>query len=189
MALSTYVADGIQVQFKMIQGKPHPMFRDRTSPNKLVRLGIAFRSSDAPIGYFPFYCANDFDMSGDVSLTEWALAHAPVNLSAAASPHTLLIQESLADVEFTGAGSEDAVDIQQSVKRDLNQQAMAAASGVFVDGVMLALGGPTINSMVGQLVKSPVRQFVISKSISAATKAYLKSTTPMDADRLLDGVP
>lgn len=180
MALKQYRSGDADILFKVIKG---------TYNGKSVALGIAFRTHDAPIGYFPFYGAKDFDFSGETSLKEEILARLPIDLSAAGSPHTLLIKEAAGDVEFLGAGDGDMTDIQQLVKRDLVRHAMACASGVFVDGIMLALGGPTIKSLVDQFVKSKIQQFILSKAITGATKKYLKEQGNLDVDRLLSHVP
>lgn len=180
MALKQYTSGHANILFKVING---------TYKGRTVALGIAFRTPDAPIGYFPFYGANDFDFSGETSLKEQILARLPIDLSAAGSPHSLLIKEAASDVEFLGSGDEHLTDIQQLVKRDLVRHAMAYASGVFVDGVMLALGGPTIRSLVDQFVKSKIRQFILSKAMTGATKAYLKQQGNLDIDRLLSHVP
>jgi hypothetical protein len=189
VTLKRYSADNTLILFKVIKGKAHPTFTDRTSPNKLFSLGIAFRTSNAPIGYFPFYGANDFDMSGDTSFTEQVLARLPINFSAAASPHTLLVQEAWADVEFAGAGDADLIDIQGALKRDTLNVAMRAASGVFIDSLMVALGGPAIKTVVEQFVQSKVRQFILSRSMSAATKALIKQHAQVDTSKILDEVP
>jgi hypothetical protein len=189
MALKRYSTGNTDVLFKIIQGKPHPTFRGVHSRNVPVDLGMAFRTSDTPIGYLPFFSAKDFNLSGETSFKEEVLARMPIDLSSAASPHTILIQETLADVEFTGSGSEVLADIQQLVKKDVLRRAMAAASGVLVDGIMLALGGPAIRTAVDQLVASKVKQFILSRSISAATKKYLKEHGGVDAGALLNDVP
>jgi hypothetical protein len=117
------------------------------------------------------------------------MARLPIDLSAAGSPHTLLIKEAAGDVEFLGSGDENLTDIQQLVKKDLLRHAMACASGVFVDGVMLTLGGPAIKSMVEQFVKSGVRQFILSKAISGGIKNRLKAQGNFERDRFLTSAP
>jgi len=93
---------------------------------------------------------HDFDLSGQTSFKEEVLARLPIDFSAAASPHTLLIQQASEDPEFAGNGEADLPDIGQAVRHDRLQHAMNAASGVLVDGLMAALGGPAIKSLVGQ---------------------------------------
>jgi hypothetical protein len=189
MTLKQYRQDGTQVFFKVINGRPHPSFVEATSKNKSFNIGIAFRTHDAPIGYFPFYGANDFNFSGDTSFKEEVLARLPISLSSVASPHSLLIKETAGDVEFLGSGDEKLEDIQQLVKNDLLRHAMVSASGVFIDGIMVALGGPAIKSVVNQLIKSKVKQFVLSRAISGAAKKYLKENSGFDANKFLSDIP
>jgi hypothetical protein len=180
MTLKQYRSGGNLILYKVV----HHNHRGR-----MVALGIAFRTQDAPIGYFPFFGADDFDFSGETSLREELLARLPINLSAAGSPHSLLIKEAAGDVEFLGSGDGDLTDIQQLVKKDLLRHAMACASGVFVDGIMLALGGPAITSVVGQFTKSKVQQFILSKAISSAAKKHIKEQGRVDVSSLLNHVP
>lgn len=180
MALRQYKSGDSYILYKIIIGTPN---------GKPVNLGIAFRTPDGPIGYLPFYGANDFDFSGETSLKEELMARLPINLSAARSPHTALIRAAAGDVEFLGSGEADIIDIQQLVKGDLLSHAMACASGVFVDGIMMALGGPAIKSVVNQLINSKLRQFIISKAISSSAKRHLKEQGNIDVGRLLSHVP
>ena len=189
MTLKTYTSGDTKIWFKVIKGKPHPGFRDAAFNNQLFSLGIAFRTRDAPIGYFPFYGPKDFNLSGETSFKEQVLSRLPIDFSAAASPHTLLISEASEDVEFLGAGDGDTTDIQQAVKTDRLSHAMRAASGVFIDGVMASLGGPAIKSVVDQLIQSKVKQFLLSRAITGAAKNHLKSQSHFDVDRFLSGVP
>ena len=180
MSLKQYKSGDMQIFYKIIQGS----FKGR-----VVSLGIAFRTYDAPIGYLPFYGVNDFDFSGETSLKEELMARLPINLSSVASPHTLLIKEAAGDPEFTGSGDENSIDIQQTVKKDLLGYAMACASGIFVDGIMTALGGPVIKSLASKLIQSKVKQFIVSKGISGVTKKYLKEQSNFDTGKLLSSVP
>jgi hypothetical protein len=189
MALQEYRKGSMTVMFKVIQGKPHPTFSIGRSGQKLVDLGIAFRSVDGPIGYLPFYGAKDFDLNGDTSRKEAFLARLPIDLSSVASPHTLLLKEAAGDVEFLGSGSEALMDIQMAVKNDLRRHAMSCASGVLIDGVMVALGGPAIKSLVEHMVKAKVKQFMLSKAMSGAVKTYLKDQASLDADMFLRLAP
>jgi hypothetical protein len=185
MALTHYQNGGTLILYKTIRGSAHPGFANKSSKAQVVDLGMAFRTNDAPIGYLPFYGSRDFNLSGDTSFIEEALARLPIDLSAAASPHTLLLQQTAADLEFLGTGSPDLPDIARAVKLDLLQHAMAAASGVLVDGIMASLGGPAINAVVSQMIKSKVKQFVVSKSIGAVAKKHLKEAGRIDVDRFL----
>lgn len=189
MTLKAYQSGGTQILFKVISGKPHPRFRQDPSKDRVLNLGIAFRTQDAPIGYFPFYGSNDFDFSGETSFKEMVLARLPINLSSPASPHTLLLQATAEDVEFLGSGNEQLKDTQKLVQNDLLSHAMRCASGVFIDGVMMALGGTAIKSLVQQFTKSKIKQFIFSKSISSAGKSWLKTQANVDADRFLSEVP
>jgi hypothetical protein len=184
MALTRSQGGTVVTYHKVIRGNAHPTFASKNHPNQLFDLGIAFRTQDAPLGYVPFYARNDFDLSGQTSFKEEVLARLPIDFSAAASPHTLLIQQSSEDPEFAGSGEADLPDIGQAVRRDRLQHAMTAASGVMVDGMMAAFGGPAIKSLVGQLVTSRIKQFIMSKSISAGVKKQLKDAAGVDLDRL-----
>lgn len=159
--------------YKIIKGRPHPNYRNSNS-KQTYEIGIAFRTGDAPLGYFPFYDEDDFDFSGETSWKEKIMANLPVDLSSVASPYTLLVQGAAADVEFLGSGNPDLNDIQREVRLDLTSHAMASASGVFVDGVMLAIGGAAIQSIVRQFTKSAVKRFLVSKAIGAGAKNLLK---------------
>jgi hypothetical protein len=189
MAMQRYRAGNMTIMFKLITGKPHPTFAPRRAAASAVNLGIAFRSADGPIGYLPFYGAKDFDLNGETSNMERLLSRLPIDLSSVASPHTLLLREAAGDVEFLGSGSEELVDIQSAVKGDLRRHAMACASGVLVDGVMTALGGPAIKSLVDQMVKSKLKQFMLSKAMSAGAKKYLKDQSNLDPDMFLQLAP
>jgi len=189
MTLKTYKSGDTEIWFKVIKGKAHPFFRQASAQDRQFNLGIAFRTREAPIGYFPFYGAKDFNLSGETSFKEEVLSRLPIDFSAAASPHTLLICEASEDVEFLGVGDGDTVDIQQAVKQDRLSHAMRAASGVFIDGVMAGLGGPAIKSVVDQLIRSKIRQFVLSKAISGAAKHHLKQQGNFDVDKFLGGAP
>ncbi len=180
MALKQYQSGGLRVGHKILRAPVN---------GQMLAIGIAFRTDDAPIGYLPFYGAKDFDFSGTTTFKEEMLARLPIDLSAAGSPHTLLIKAAAGDVEFLGSGDPDRVDIQQHVKRDLVRHAMACASGVFVDGVMLSLGGPTLRTLVEQLVSSRVKQFLLSKAISAAARKTLREQANFDPDLFLERVP
>lgn len=180
MTLKQYRSGDVHIIYKIITVR---------SKGRVINLGMAFRTYDGPVGYFPFYGANDFDFSGETSLKEEVMARLPINLSSAGSPHTYLIKEAAGDVEFLGSGDGDMTDIQQQVRRDLLSHAMACASGVFVDGIMVAIGGPAIKSLVDQLIRSKVKQFILSKAISGAAKKHLKEYGNFDAGRLLNQVP
>lgn len=182
-----YQNDGIKIMYKIIQGKAHPRFRK--SKSGMHQLGIALRTEDAPIGYLPFYDQGDFDLSGDVSLKEKVLGNLPINLSATASPYTLLLKAAAEDFQFMGVGSPDLTNIQTQVRNDLTGHAMASAGGVFVDGVMMAIGGPTIKTIVNQFVKSSVKRFLISKAISSGVKTAIKKQANLDVDALLKSAP
>jgi len=189
MAMQQYRKGDMTVMFKLIKGKPHPTFALGRSGAQPVNLGIAFRSVDGPIGYLPFFGATDFDLNGETSRKEWFLARLPIDLSSVASPHTLLLKEAAGDVEFLGSGSEELIDIQSAVKSDLRRHAMSCASGVLVDGVMAALGGPAIKTLVEQMIKSKIKQFMLSKAMSAAAKQYLKDQGNLDPDMFLQLAP
>ena len=180
MALNQYKSGNQVIYWKLIEAAPKGV---------QMPIGIAFRTMDGPIGYLPFYGANDFDFNGTTSFKEEVMARLPINLSAAGSPHTLLLKKAWEDVEFLGAGDGDMVDIQQQVKRDVVQHAMHCAAGVFIDGIMVSLGGPTVKTLVGQLLKSKARQFIVSKAMSAAIKQQLKAQADFDTDRILKGKP
>jgi hypothetical protein len=180
MALKKYQSGGLTVMYKTIT--------ERVG-SRQVALGLAFRTADAPIGYLPFYSAHDFDFSGETSLKEQLLARLTMGIWTAGSPHALLIKAAAGDVEFLGSGDEELQDIQRLVRMDLHRYAMSCASGVFVEGIMLALGGPTIKAMVQPLLKSRVQQFIVAKAISGATKQYLKDQGRLDADKLLSQAP
>lgn len=184
MALTQSRGGAVMTYHKVIRGKPHPTFASKTNPNQIFDLGVAFRTQDAPLGYVPFYSRNDFDLSGQTSFKEEVLARLPIDFSAVASPHTLLIQQASEDPEFAGSGEADLPEIGPAVRRDRLQHAMTAASGVLVDGLMTAFGGPAINSLVRQLVASKIKQFIVSTSISALTKKQLKAAAGIDLDRL-----
>lgn len=188
MALSQYRSGNALVHYKLIKGTAHPTFAGSLNPAP-VALGLAFRTADAPLGYLCFYGARDFDLSGDVSWVEQAVSRLPVDMSAVASPPTRLLQAAAADLEFLGSGEADLTDIQRPVRNDLLGHAMRAASGVLVDGIMLALGGPSINALVGQLVTSKVKQFIVSKAISAVAKQQLKAAAGFDAGKFLGQAP
>ena len=189
MALRTYTSADTRIWFKVITGKAHPSFRALGVADTVRDLGIAFRTHDAPVGYLPFYAPKDFNLDGRTSLLERGIGLCPIDMSAPASPHTLLIREAADDVEFLGSGEADLVDIQRSVRNDLLGHAMRAASGVFVDSVMLALGGPAIRQLTGQLVASPIKQFLISRAISGAAKRHLKHQGNVDVDKFLGTPP
>lgn len=189
MPLQHYRSGPLLIHYKLIKGTPHPTFAGQANRGRQVALGFAFRTDDAPVGYVPFYNARDFDLSGETSFIEQVASRLPIDLSSIASPHTLLLREAAGDVEFLGSGSEVLPDIQQAVKKDLLQHALAAASGVFIDGLMLSLGGPTIKTAVAQMLRSKVAQFIVSKSISAAAKKHLKDSSRVDIDRLLSEIP
>ncbi len=189
MAMKSYRNGNTQIFFKILTGPPNPSFTNKKAKSQVYNLGIAFRTSTAPVGYLPFYGVNDFDFSGETSLKEVLFSMLPINLSAAASPHSLLLKAAANDVEFLGSGEEDARDIQGLVKHDLLKHAMAAASGVFIDGVMTALGGPGINAVIQKLMKSKVKQFLVSKAISGQVKKMLKDQRNFDADKFLKNVP
>ena len=180
MPLKQYKSGETDIFYKTMTG---------THKGKVIALGMAFRTHDAPIGYLPFYAVNDFDFSGETSFKEQLMARLPINLSAAGSPHTLLLKEAAGDVEFLGSGDESLTDIQQLVRKDLVRHAMACASGVFVDGVMTALGGPAIKSAVSHLVKSKIKQFILSRAISGAAKTCLKEQGGVDANKFLSASP
>lgn len=189
MTLRTYKSGDTEIWFKVIKGQRHPSFKASASETRLFPLGIAFRTRDAPIGYLPFYGAKDFDLSGETSFKEQVLSRLPIDFSSAASPHTLLIVNASEDPDFAGAGDGDPNNIQQAIMRDRLSHAMRAASGVFVDGVMAALGGPAIKSLANQLVQSKVKQFVLSRAMSAAAKNHLKQQGNFDVDKFLNGIP
>jgi hypothetical protein len=170
---------------KVIAGSAHPTFADNIRRATRVPLGIAFRTQDCPLGYLPFFSSNDFDLNGQVSFKEEVLARLPINFSAIASPHTLLIQEAAEDPEFAGSGDSELADIGPLVRRDRLRLAMTAASSVMVDSLMVAFGGPAVKAIVGQFVGSRLKQFVISKAISAAAKKQLKEAAGVDLDHLL----
>lgn len=184
MALTRSHGGAVVTYHKIIRGKAHPTFASKTNPNQLFDLGVAFRTQDAPLGYVPFFSRNDFDLSGQASFKEEVLVRLPINFSAAASPHTLLIQQASEDPEFAGSGESDLPEIGPSVRRDRLQHAMTAASGLLVDSLMTAFGGPAIKSLVQQLVASKVKQFIVSKSITAVVKQQLKDAAGIDLDRL-----
>lgn len=189
MALKTYKSGGTDIWFKIIKGQAHESFRSAASNKQLVPLGIAFRTREAPIGYLPFFSTKDFDLSGETSFKEEVLSRLPLDLSSPASPHTLLIAAAQADVEFAGSGEDELPDILEALKNDRLRHAMRAASGVLVDGVMLALGGPAIKTLVGQLTQSTVKQFILSRAITSAAKNHLKSQGNFDVDKFLSAVP
>lgn len=167
MALKRYRSGDTDVYFKnmtvRVNGRP-------------VIVGIAFRTKDAPIGYMPFYDKNDFNCDGATSLKERVFSRLPIDMSAAASPHTLLMRAAAEDPEFAASGEDsELVDIQRLVRNDLMRHAGSAAAGVLVDGIMTALGGPAIKTFVNQVVQSPVKQFIFSKAISGTAKSALKS--------------
>lgn len=189
MTLRTYTSGDTRIWFKVITGKAHPAFRALGAADTVRNLGIAFRTYDAPVGYLPFYAPKDFNLDGRTSLLERGVGLCPIDMSAPASPHTLLIREAAGDLEFLGSGEADLADIGRNVRNDLLGHAMRAASGVFVDSVMLALGGPAIRQLAGQLVASPIKQFLVSRAISGAAKRYLKHQGNVDVDRLLDTAP
>lgn len=180
MPMKQYKSDNTDILYKIIKSR---------QKGNVIAIGIAFRTRDAPIGYFPFYGINDFDFSGTTSLKEELMARFPINLSSAGSPHSLLIREAAGDVEFLGSGDADLTDIQRLVKIDLLRHAMVCASGVLVDGVMMALGGPAIKSVINQLFKSSIKQFIISKAISNEAKKFLKDQGNIDAGKLLTHAP
>lgn len=184
MALTQSRGGAVTTYHKVIRGKAHPTFASKTNPGQLFDLGVAFRTQDAPLGYVPFYARNDFDLSGQTSFKEEVLARLPIDFSAVASPHTLLIQQASEDPEFAGSGEADLPDIGPAIRRDRLQHAMTAASGVLVDGLMTAFGGPAINSLVKQLVASRIKQFIVSKSIGALAKKQLKAAAGIDLDLL-----
>ncbi len=66
-------------------------------------IGIATRTMDAPVGYFPFYGVNDFDFSGTTSVRERLLAQIPLRFASVRSPHALLLAKVAEDPEFTGS--------------------------------------------------------------------------------------
>ena len=182
--LKSFESGEMTVWYKVISGSPHPSFA-KTGSRK-IDLGIAFRSHDSPIGYYPFFGENDFNFSGETEIKEHILARLPIDLSSIASPHTLLIKATAEDIEFLGSGAGgNLIDIQKEVRLDLTKHAMRAASGVMVDGIMAALGGPVIKSVVSQFAKSAVKRFVISKSIGSAVKTYLKKTSGVSPDEYL----
>lgn len=189
MALKQHRSGTVVIYHKVIQGTAHPTFRKKPPAPQTVNLGIAFRTHDAPIGYFPFYGPRDFNLSGDTSLLEEALSRSPIDLSSAASPHSLLLEQAAGDLEFLGSGGDELVDIQQAVKLDQLRHAFAAASGVLIDGLMTSLGGAAVSSIVNQMIRSKVRQFIVSKGISAVAKKYLKDAARVDADRMLKELP
>lgn len=167
MGLKHYRSGGADVYFKNMSAKVN---------GRTVMLGIAFRSKDSPLGYMPFYDRNDFNCDGATSWKEKALSKLPMDLSAAASPHTLLIRAAAEDPEFAAAGDDSTLDnIQILVRNDLIRHAGNAAAGAFVDGIMVALGGPAIKSFVSQVVQSPVKQFLFSKAISGTARSALKA--------------
>lgn len=164
--------EGEAVWYKVISGRPHPI---SGKANQVLKLGIAFRSVDAPIGYYPFYDNKDYNYDGSVSfMEEWVLSRMPINMSDVASPYTTLLRETAGDVGFLGAGEPDVIDITKEVQLDLLGHAMSVAAGVFVDSMMTALGGPAVKTIVGQFTKSTVKKFIISKAISGAMKAKLR---------------
>lgn len=176
MPLRRYMSGNTAVYYKTMAGSLN---------GRKVHYGIAFRTSDAPIGYLPFYDVNDFDCSGSTSFKEQVLARMPMSLSMAGSPHTRLIQLAHEDPEFAD-GSEDGAleNITRAVGLDRTRRALAAAGSVFIDGVMLTLGGPTIRQIVAQLVRSSPLQFLVSKSIGATAKRLLKEEGRVDVDML-----
>jgi hypothetical protein len=80
-------------------------------------------------------------------------------------------------------------DIQPAVSRDVLRRAMSSGAGVFVDAIMLTLGGPAIRSAVAPFAKTGAQQFLVSRSISAAAKARLKEEARFDADKFLSAAP
>jgi hypothetical protein len=167
MALKRYRSGDTDVYFKNMTARVNGRF---------VMVGIAFRTKDAPIGFMPFYDKDDFNCDGQTSLKERVLSKVTMGLSAAASPHTLLIQAAAADPDFAGAGEDsELADIQRVLRKDQFDYARSAAGGVFVEGIMIALGGPIIKTFVNQVVQSQVKQFLVSKAISGAAKSALKS--------------
>lgn len=189
MTLQMYKSGRTQVWFKVITGKAHPSFAEGRSKDQIHNLGIAFRTQDAPIGYLPFFGSKDFNLNGETSFKEQVLSRLPIDFSGTASPHTLLIKEAAEDVEFMGAGSEDMVDIELAVRHDLLSHGMRLASGVFVDGIMMGLGGPVIKSLLSQLMTSKIKQFVLSKAMTSAIKTHLKEEGNFDVDNFLKAAP
>lgn len=186
MALTQTQSGSVVIYHKLIRGKAAAGFKNPANPDREFDLGIAFRTNDAPLGYVPFFSRNDFDLSGQTSFKEVVLSKLPMDFSAAASPHTLLIIGASEDPEFAGSGdAEGPQEIGPMVRRDRLQHALTAASGVMVDGLMLAIGGPAINSTVGLMVKSGVKQFIVSKSISAVAKQQLKQAAGIDLERVV----
>ena len=184
MALQTYKSSDVQIWYKVIRGKPHSRFRK--SEDKLYDLGIAFRTASEPVGYFPFYGPKDFNMNGETSLIEKAASKLPIDFSGIASPHTILVEEAAADFQFTGTGSEDLTDIQKAMAIDKINVALRLAGGIFIDGVMMSLGGPTIKTLIKQCLKSEIKQFIISTTISGAVKSHIKNQSNFDVDKLLE---
>lgn len=178
MALEQYRSGDLVILRKTIMGTPK---------GKPVALGMAFRTHDAPIGYLPFYGPHDFDFSGDTSWKEQVLARLPVDLSPTGSPHALLLQQTAGDVGFLGSGDEYLTDIQRPVRQDLLRYAMHCASGAFIDGVMVALGGPTLKSAARLALRSKVQQFIFSRAMGGAAKHLLKMQRGFDSSFLAAG--
>ena len=179
MTMEHYHSGGTKIYYKTITARPK---------GAEIPIGMAFRTIEAPIGYLPFYDVNDFDFSGGASIKERILANISLGLSSAASPHTLLIQQASVDFQFTGIDAESN-NIQQKVRLDLIKYPFICAKGVFVESIMTALGGPAISSVANKLVKSRVKQFIISKGISSEAKTHLKRQGNIDTEKWLVNAP
>jgi hypothetical protein len=185
MPLKEYRVGNTRILYKVIKGKAHPRFR--RSKIDVKELGIAFRTDDAPIGYYPFYDRKDFNLSGKTDWYESALSWGPIDMSSVASPDTLLLRGAAEDLEFMGSGNPDLSDIQRAVRLDLTRHGIASGGSVFIDGMMMALGGPMIKTIVSQFTKSAVKRFLISKSIGAGAKKVLKKNAGIDPDLIIRG--
>jgi len=55
---------------------------------------------------------------------------------------------------------------------------------VFIAGVLMAIGGPTLKTAISQLTKSAVKEFVLSNSINISAKMLLKEHANLNVDKL-----
>jgi len=146
----------------------------------MYSLGIAFRTNSKVIGYLPFYDSKDTNMDGSVSLFEGAIKFIPV-IGNLGNPHDYLVKATAGNVEFI----DDNWEIYRQLRRDLLARALRVSKGVFVDAILMSLGGPGLNKAVGAFVKSPTLSFVVSQAIEYELGRQIKQQNKVDLIEVL----